>query len=249
MESRITTTIIGIAGASGSGKTTTAQQLLNHYGEADCTIISADNYYKDLSHLTLEERGKINFDHPDSIDFELLAKQLRALKWGASIEIPTYNFATHSREKNKTIKVDPKKIIIIEGILIFHPEEVLEKLDVTIFVETKLETCNSRRIERDIKERGRTREQVLAQLEETVIPMYHKFVAPTQDSANFTFSNNSVDFSMKIDLLIEHVNARIENLAFSRTNFPFHASPTQIPSSIIPDAITTEDKPAPFKNL
>lgn len=212
------TTIIGIAGASGSGKTTASKILLDHYGEQHCTIISADNYYKDLSHLSLEQRAETNFDHPDSIDFTLLAEQLGMLKRGLPVSIPTYDFSIHSRKHHETIHITPKKMIIIEGILVLHPEEVLNQIDMKIFVKANLELCKERRIKRDIMERGRTREQVLTQMEKTVMPMYQEYVAPTESLADFIFGNDSTDFTIDKANLIERVEALIESPSQSGTS-------------------------------
>src|SRR3990167_554301 len=130
------TRLIGVGGGSGSGKTTVAVKIHEHY-KNDSVIISCDNYYKDLSHLSVEERAKVNFDHPDSIDFELFAEQLKKLKNGESVDIPTYDFNTHSKA-SKTIHIDPKPMIIVEGILVLHSNELAPILDIKIYVKAPI---------------------------------------------------------------------------------------------------------------
>ena len=203
-------TVIGIAGASGSGKTTVAKKLLAYYGEENCVVISSDNYYKSQSHLSLEERGKLNCDHPETIDFALLAEQLNELKNGKSISIPVNDFVNHTR-KDETILVHAKKIIIVEGILVLHPQEVIDLIDVKIFVKTDLEICKNRRISRDIIERGRTLGQVLEQYEATVLPMYFEFVAKTENLANFVVENNSSNFEIDTYSLVTCVDQMVNS--------------------------------------
>ena len=180
--------IIGVAGPSGSGKTTIAEDIHNHYGSEHCVTISSDNYYKDLGHISAEERPLINFDHPDSIDFELLANHIALLKQEQTVAIPTYDFTTHSRTE-KTLTISPKPIIIVEGILALHPECLTSLYDTKIFVDTDPDICIIRRLERDVSERGRSMEQVIAQYKRHVKPMYEQFVAPCKDHANIVIEN------------------------------------------------------------
>ncbi len=197
--------IIAIAGASGSGKTIVAHELSKFYGEEQCTVISADNYYNELTHLTPKEKDDINFDHPSAIDFLLFSEHLAALKKGDSVSIPIYDFKTHSR-KNKTIEVHPKKIIIIEGILALHSEALAPYLDIKIFVKADLDLCLMRRMNRDVHERGRTMANVLAQYAATVRPMYVEFVAPSQKSANLIVKNNSSDYGIDVQPIQTFIN-------------------------------------------
>ena len=196
------TNIIAIAGASGSGKTTIANEILKPYTSDQCTIISSDNYYKDLSHLSAEERDNINFDHPDSIDFQLLAAHINLLKQGKAVDIPTYDFATHMRQE-QTLSIAPKPIIIIEGILILHPTCLKASYDIKLFVNTDQDICFIRRLERDVAERGRTMEQVIAQYQKHVKPMYEQFVAPCKHFANLVINNTT---SFDITPLIMHLS-------------------------------------------
>lgn len=192
-------TIIAVAGASGSGKTTIAKQLQEYYGSETCTIISSDNYYKDLSHLTAEERAEVNFDHPDSIDFERLARDLTLLKQGQTVEIPTYDFTTHSRTA-QTHKISPKPVIILEGILILHPECLTLLYDTKIFVNTDLDICLMRPIERDGRERDRTPQQVLEQYKRDVRPMFKEYVEPCKKRADILVKNSETCENLRFDM-------------------------------------------------
>lgn len=182
-------TVIGVAGPSGSGKTTIAQEIHEHYGSENCVTISSDNYYNDLRHLSLEDREKINFDHPDSIDFHLLASHLDLLKKQTTVSIPTYDFSTHSRTE-RTITISPKPIIIVEGILAQHPDFLARLYDIKIFVDTHSDICFIRRLERDVRERGRTMEQVISQYKRDVKPMYEQFVKPCKSRADIIIENS-----------------------------------------------------------
>lgn len=171
--------ILGVSGGSGSGKTYFAEALHKLLGDEHCEIICQDNYYHDQSKKFDFDGGSVNFDHPDSIDFELLAKQVQMLKNGQGIQIPTYDFRTHSRTP-ETKSVAPKKLIIIDGILIFHPVELRQLFDDMIFFDTPEDLRFSRRLERDIKERGRQPEGVRNQFFKQVKPMHDLFVEPSK---------------------------------------------------------------------
>ena len=173
---------IAIAGASASGKTTIAHEILKQFN-GDATVISLDSYYRDLSHLGPQDRAKINFDHPDSLNFDLLAQHLADLKAGKTIKIPTYDFKTHS-QTNIYKTVTPRKIIIIEGILLLAIPEIRKHFDVKIFVDTDPDICLIRRINRDIHERGRTFKGIQKQYLATVRPMYLQFVEPSKRFAD-----------------------------------------------------------------
>lgn len=174
--------IVGVAGGTGSGKTTLAKKLAQTFSERS-VLINQDNYYKDLSHLPEEERGNRNFDHPDSIDFELLKKHLLMLKNNQSIEIPIYNFHHHAREEF-TQTVNPAEIIIVEGILLFSVPEIRELFDLKIFLETDDDIRLLRRIERDLQERSRDFNSVRDQYMTTVKPMHDAFVEPSKRHAD-----------------------------------------------------------------
>lgn len=173
------TFILGVSGGSGSGKTYFAQALLEFLGAESCEIISQDNYYIDQSHRFDFDGGAVNFDHPDSIDFELLASQVSDLKRGVDVNIPIYDFKSHSRLA-ETRRVRPKRLVIIDGILIFHPSNLRGFFDDLIFFETPEDVRFSRRLERDVKERGRTVEGVRNQFYKQVKPMHDQFVEPSK---------------------------------------------------------------------
>ncbi len=175
--------LIGIAGASGSGKTLVARNLTDALGSDKVVMIQQDAYYKDLSHLSIEDRAKINFDHPDSFDHELLMVHLSQLLAGQVIEQPIYDYGIHSR-KDEMRKIGPHRIIILEGILILAIPELRDMMDIKIYIDTPADVCLIRRIGRDIHERGRSVDSVLAQYQETVRPMYLQFVEPSKRYAD-----------------------------------------------------------------
>lgn len=175
--------IIGVAGGSGSGKTTIARKLLETFEAEDAILVEQDAYYKELHIESIDERAKMNFDHPDAIEFELLRKHLLDLVEGISIERPIYDFSTHMRKEEKVI-IKPSKIIIVEGILIFAVPEIRELFDVKIFVDTDADEMLLRRMERDITERGRTFDSVRDQYLSTVKPMYLEFAEPSKRYAD-----------------------------------------------------------------
>lgn len=175
--------IIGIAGASASGKSLLANTIVNELGTDQVVVISEDSYYKDHSDIPFDDRAKINYDHPNSIDHELLYEHLDILQEGKSVNIPIYNHSKHLREQ-QTRRIGEHVIIVLEGILLFVEPKLREMMDIRIFMETALDICLIRRLKRDIKERGRTLESVLAQYEETVRPMYQQFIEPTKRYAD-----------------------------------------------------------------
>lgn len=175
--------IIGVAGGSGSGKTTIAKKLLETFEAQDAVLVEQDAYYKELHIKSIDERAKMNFDHPDAIEFELLRKHLLDLVEGKAIERPIYDFSTHMRKEEK-VNIKPSKIIIVEGILIFAVPEIRELFDIKIFVDTDADEMLLRRMERDIKERGRTFESVRDQYLSTVKPMYLEFAEPSKRYAD-----------------------------------------------------------------
>lgn len=175
--------IIGICGGTGSGKTTMARGLVERVGDANVNLIEQDSYYKNLASLPLDERKRANFDHPDSLDIDHLAKDLACLRSGSKVEIPVYDFTTHTR-KEEPLRLFPKPITIVEGILILTIEEIRELMDIKVYLDACSDTRLLRRIRRDIKERGRTLEQTLEQYEMTIRPMHHEFVEPTKEFAD-----------------------------------------------------------------
>lgn len=175
--------IIGIAGASGSGKSLLATTIVNELGSDQVVVIPEDSYYKDHSDIPFEERAKINYDHPESFDHPLLQQHLLQLQQGQSIEVPTYNHAMHLRDK-ATRTIGKHTIIVLEGILLFADAKLRELMDIRIFVDTALDICLIRRLKRDIKERGRSIDSVLKQYEDTVRPMYLQFIEPSKRYAD-----------------------------------------------------------------
>jgi len=174
--------VVGIAGASGAGKTTLAIKLAESLGE-HATLICQDSYYQDLSHLSQNERAQTNFDHPSSIDFALMRQHILALKEGKNISQPIYDFKTHAQTEQKN-DVQAKKILIIEGCLLLAVPEIRDLLDIKLFVDTDLDICLVRRIERDQKERGRSFTDIRTQYFNTVRPMFFKFIAPSKAFAD-----------------------------------------------------------------
>ena len=175
--------VIGIAGGSGSGKTTVVNSITSRLKEK-VVIIPQDSYYKDSSHLPMEERQQINFDHPDAIDFKLLCQQLAELKEGRTIEQPVYSYITCSRSKTETVRVAPADVIIIEGILIFSCKELRDQMDIKIFVDADDDDRLMRVMARDILERGKTVETVIERYTKTVKPMYLQFIEPSKRYAD-----------------------------------------------------------------
>ena len=198
---------IGIAGGTGSGKTTISSKLFSAFKD-EAIILSQDDYYKSLSYLPMEERAKCNFDHPDSIDFNLLYEHLLDLKNNKNIEVPIYDFCTHSR-KDEKVSVYPQKIVIVEGILVFVDPKIRDLFDIKIYVDTDDDIRLMRRIERDLTERGRTFENIKKQYLETVYHMHHQFVAPSKRYADVIVPggiNNSIAINMIISKLCAHLN-------------------------------------------
>lgn len=181
--------IVGIAGGSASGKSTLTMSIIKILGENQASCICHDNYYKDLSHLTAEQRANSNFDHPNSLDSELLASHLRQLKNGEAVNIPSYDFKTHARLPS-LLTISPRKVIIVEGILLFADASIANLMDMKIFVDTKDEIRLNRRLKRDTTERARTVEGIIEQYDRTVRPMYELFVEPTKDIADIIVTAN-----------------------------------------------------------
>ena len=184
--------IVGIAGGSGSGKSTIVAELVDLLGLGITTVIRHDWYYRDLSHLELEERTAVNFDHPFSLDTELLIEHVMTLVSGNSVDTPFYDFSTHTRSSS-TIHLEPSRVLILDGILTLAHERLRELMDVRVFVDTDVEKRLDRRLERDSGERGRSPASVIQQFESTVLPMHHKFVEPSREYAEITISGGHQD--------------------------------------------------------
>lgn len=202
--------VIGIAGGTGSGKTTVVNQIIQELPEGEVCVISQDSYYKDTSHLSLTDRTKINFDHPKAIDFNLLVSHLKELKKGKSVEQPIYSFVEHNRT-NKTITTYPKKVIIIEGILILTHTDIRKLFDVKLYVHTDSDERLIRRLRRDMAERGRNLDEVLDRYQNTLKPMHQQFIEPTKEFADIIIPNNRYN-TVAVGLLRKIINQRlIEN--------------------------------------
>tara|TARA_B100001013_G_C24457949_1_gene382322 strand:- start:72 stop:701 length:630 start_codon:yes stop_codon:yes gene_type:complete len=175
--------LIGIAGGTGSGKTSVAKAIASDFGKSDVSLIEQDSYYRDLSNLTLEERSEVNFDHPEAVDYDLMKRQLNDLIDGNTVDIPIYDFNTHMRMK-EVQTIEKHRIIILEGILALFEQDIRDMMDIKIYVETADDIRIIRRIKRDINKRGRTFSSIIKQYYKTVRPMHIQFVEPTKKYAD-----------------------------------------------------------------
>ena len=196
--------MIGIAGGTGSGKSTFTNRLKERFGD-DVTVIYHDNYYRRRDDMTYEERTKINYDHPSALETDLLIKHLKSLKEGESIDCPFYDFTQHNRS-DKSYTIHPSKIFLIEGILIFSDEQLRDLFDIKIFVEADADERILRRIVRDVKERGRDLENIMEQYLTTVKPMHYLYVEPTKTTADIIINSGMNDVAFDV------VSAKIEKL-------------------------------------
>ena len=199
--------IIGIAGGTGCGKTTVVNQILNELPEGEVGVISQDSYYKDTSHLSYEERVNINFDHPRSIDFDLLEQHLKALKMGTTVHQPVYSFVKHNRTGD-TILTHPRKVMIVEGILILTNPELRSLFDIKIFVHADSDERLIRRLKRDISERGRDLDEVLSRYQKTLKPMHDQFIEPMKEFADIIIPNNKYN-TVAVDIVRTIINNRL----------------------------------------
>jgi len=199
--------ILGIAGGTGSGKTTVVHQIMNELPNTEVGIISQDSYYKENHNMSFDERALINFDHPRAIDFELLVAHLKELKAGNNIHQPVYSFATHNRTDD-TILTHPRKVMIVEGILILANPELRELFDIKIFVHADSDERLIRRLKRDISERGRDMEEVLNRYQTTLKPMHQQFIEPTKAFADIIIPNDKFN-TVAIDVVRAVINQRI----------------------------------------
>ncbi|EPR74311.1 Uridine kinase [Winogradskyella psychrotolerans RS-3] len=199
--------IIGIAGGTGCGKTTVVNTILKELPEGEVGVISQDSYYKDTSHLSFEERVKINFDHPRSIDFELLEQHLIELRAGNSINQPVYSFVKHNRTGD-VIVTKPRKVMIVEGILILSHAEIRDLFDIKIYVHADSDERLIRRLRRDITERGRDINEVLQRYQSTLKPMHQQFIEPMKEYADIIIPNNKYN-TVAVDIVKTIINERL----------------------------------------
>lgn len=199
--------IIGIAGGTGSGKTTVVNQIMNELPADEVCVISQDSYYKATDDLTYDERVKINFDHPRAIDFDLLIQHISDLKEGKIIEQPIYSFVTHNRTKD-TLKTHPRKVVVVEGILIFNSEQLRNLFDIKIFVHADADERLIRRVRRDINERGRDIDEVLNRYQDTLKPMHQQFIEPTKNFADIIIPNDRYN-TVAVDIVRTVISERL----------------------------------------
>nr|WP_299069550.1 uridine kinase [uncultured Allomuricauda sp.] len=199
--------ILGIAGGTGCGKTTVVNQVVDELPENEVGVISQDSYYHDLSHLTKEERGKVNFDHPNSIDFDLLISHLEQLRKGTPIEKPIYSFVEETRLA-ETILTPPRKVMIVEGILVLSNAQLRDMFDIKIYVHADSDERLIRRLQRDIRERGHDLEKVLTRYQTAVKPMHQQFIEPSKEFADIIIPNNHYN-TVAVDMVRTIINDRL----------------------------------------
>ncbi len=200
------TIIIGISGASASGKSLLANTIVSELGSDQVVVISEDSYYKDLSNKPMEEREKANYDHPDALDHQLLLKHLKALQSGETVDVPVYDFTRHQRS-DEIKRIGQHTIIVLEGILLFVESYLRNIMDIRIFMDTPMDICLLRRIKRDVLERGRTLQSVIEQYEETVRPMYLQFIEPSKRYADIIVPRGGEN-----RIAIDVINAKMREL-------------------------------------
>ncbi len=201
------TILMGIAGGTGSGKTTLADKVVDSFGTHEVSILRHDNYYKRHDEMNYEERCKLNYDHPDAFDTELLSEHIRLLKEGKSIDMPVYDYSIHNRS-DETIRVNPAPVIVLEGILIFAEQQLCNLMDIKVFVDTDADVRILRRIIRDVKERERSLDSVINQYLTTVKPMHEQFVEPSKRRADIIIPEGGEN-QVALDMLIERVRKHL----------------------------------------
>ena len=199
--------ILGIAGGTGCGKTTVVNQIVGQLPENEVGVISQDSYYNDLSHLTKEERGKINFDHPNSIDFDLMISHLEELRQGKTVDIPVYSFVEETR-LDESIAMPPSKVMIVEGILVLSNPQLRDMFDIKIFVHADSDERLIRRLQRDIRERGHDLEKVLTRYQTAVKPMHEQFIEPSKEFADIIIPNNHYN-TVAVDIVRTIINNKL----------------------------------------
>ena len=200
--------VIGIAGGTGSGKTTLMRNIMEHF-EGMVTVLSHDNYYKRHDELTFEERSGLNYDEPDAIETSLMVAHLLKLKNGQPIDCPVYDFTRHNRS-DETIRLEPNPVIIVEGILIFENEDLRNLMDIRLFVDTDADVRLCRRIKRDVHKRGRSLDSVLHQYQDTVKPMHEKYVEPSKKYANVVIPEGGKNL-VALDMILGRIQRHLDN--------------------------------------
>ena len=208
--------VIGIAGGSGSGKTTVQRRILERFGPARIALLDHDAYYQDLGHLPIEERARFNFDHPDALETDLMVEHLRRILAGEPVAKPTYDFTCH-RRRDATVTVEPRPVIVVDGILVLAEPTLREHMDIKLYVDTPDDVRLMRRIERDINERGRSLDTVLAQYRRTVRPMHLEFVEPSKRYADVIIPRGG-----KNEVAIAMVLSRVQALLSEDAAHPLH---------------------------
>ena len=202
--------VIGIAGGTGSGKTTLMKNIMEKFGEV-VTVLSHDNYYHRHDEMPFEERCQLNYDEPAALETDLMARQLDALRHGEAIDCPVYDFAAHNRS-NETMHIEPRQVIIVEGILIFENEALRNLMDIRIFVDTDADIRICRRIKRDVNKRGRTLESVITQYQTTVKPMHEKYVEPSKKYAHIVVPEGGKNW-VALDMIMQYIRRHLEGNA------------------------------------
>ena len=201
--------VIGIAGGTGSGKTTLMKRIVEQFGDV-VSVLSHDNYYRRLDHLPMEERVKVNYDEPKALETDLMARHLQMLREGQAIDCPVYDFSQHNRSQ-ETIHIEPRQVIIVEGILIFENRALRELMDIRIFVDTDADIRLCRRIKRDVNKRGRTMESVIEQYQTTVKPMHEKYVEPSKRHAHIVVPEGGKNL-VALDMIMGRIRRHLEEV-------------------------------------
>ena len=201
--------VIGIAGGTGSGKTTLVKRIKEQFGDV-VSVLSHDNYYRRLDHLAFEDRCKVNYDEPKALETELMSVHLEQLRQGVAIDCPVYDFAEHNRS-NETLRIEPRQVIIVEGILIFENKQLRDLMDIRIFVDTDADIRICRRIKRDVNKRGRSMESVIEQYQTTVKPMHEKYVEPSKRYAHIVVPEGGEN-KVALDIITGHILQHAEEI-------------------------------------
>ena len=201
--------VIGIAGGTGSGNTTLMKRLVEQFGDV-VSVLSHDNYYRRLDHLAFEERCKVNYDEPNALETELMCQHLQQLREGKGIDCPVYDFSQHNRSDD-TVHIEPRQVIIVEGILIFENEQLRDLMDIRIFVDTDADIRLCRRIKRDVNKRGRSMESVIEQYQTTVKPMHDKYVEPSKKYAHIVVPEGGKNL-VALDMIMGRIRRHLEEV-------------------------------------